>query len=72
MRVLLPVADDLRGGGRRRRRPGVEAVLADPRLSRCAPLRTGRVLPTPDPRLRVLQAFGDQLRAVTITLNDLA
>ncbi len=33
---------------------------------------TGPVLPTPDPRLRVLQAFPDQFRAVAITLNELA
>ena len=57
--VLGPVAADLEavvGGGDR---SGVEAVLADPRL---APLRarlTGRVLPTPDPRLDVLRRFGD-------------
>jgi hypothetical protein len=30
------------------------------------------VLATPDPRLEVLQRFGDQLRAVTIALNELA
>ena len=67
--VLLPHADRLAavvGGGDA---AGVHAVLDDPRL---APLRARllpRVLPTPDPRLRVLQTFGDQLREVRITLN---
>ena len=67
--VLLPHAHRLAavvGGGDA---AGVHAVLEDPRL---APLRARllpRVLPTPDPRLRVLQTFGDQLREVRITLN---
>jgi hypothetical protein len=52
--------------------PGVQAVLADPRLAPVQALLQPRVLPTPDPRLRVLQAFGDQLREVRITLNALA
>jgi hypothetical protein len=72
VRVLGPVADDLEavvGGGDR---PGVEAVLADPRLAGVRARFGGVVLPTPDPRLRVLEAFGDQLRAVMIDLNDLA
>jgi hypothetical protein len=70
--VLGPVAEGLEavvGGGDR---SGVEAVLEDPRL---APLRsrlTGRVLPTPDPRLDVLRRFGDTLREVEIRLNALA
>jgi hypothetical protein len=71
-RVLLPVVGDLEavvGGGDR---SGVEAVLADPRLEPLRALRTGRVLPTPDPRLDVLRQFGDRLRAVTIRLNDRA
>jgi hypothetical protein len=68
--VLGPVAADLEalvGGGDR---GGVEAVLDDPRL---APLRarlTGRVLPTPDPRLDVLRRFGDTLREVEIRIAD--
>jgi hypothetical protein len=68
--VLGPVAEDLEavvGGGDR---SGVEAVLADPRL---APLRTrltGRVLPTPDPRLDVLRRFGDTLREAEIRIAD--
>ena len=72
VRVLGPVAGDLDaliGGGDR---PGVEAVLADSRLTEVRARFTGTVLPTPDPRLRVLQAFIDQVRAVMITLNDLA
>jgi len=71
-RVLLPVVGDLEavvGGGDG---SGVEAVLADPRLERLRALRTGRVLPTPNPRLDVLRQFGDRLRAVTIRLNDRA
>nr|WP_198423939.1 acVLRF1 family peptidyl-tRNA hydrolase [Microlunatus antarcticus] len=54
------------GGGDR---AGVLAVLADPRLAGLGPLLQPRVLPTVDPRLRVLQAFGDQLREVRITLS---
>lgn len=72
VRVLGPVADDLdavAGGGDR---AGVEAVLADQRLTGVRARFSGVVLPTPDPRLRVLEAFGDQLRAVMITLNELA
>jgi hypothetical protein len=70
--ILLPVIDDLDavvGGGDR---SGVEAVLADQRLTPLRVLLTGRVLATPDPRLEVLRSFGDQLRAVTIALNELA
>ena len=66
------------GGSRGRR----SRAAIGPGWRRCWPTRAwpplrawgfgGVVLPTPDPRLRVLQAFGDQYRAVTITLNDLA
>lgn len=72
VRVLGPVAGDLDaliGGGDR---AGVAAVLADPRLAGVRGRFGGLVLPTPDPRLRVLEAFIDQVRAVTITLNELA
>ena len=71
-RVLLPAVADLEavvGGGDG---SGVDAVLADRRLEPLRALRRGRVLPTPDPRLDVLRRFADQLRAVTITLNDRA
>ena len=67
--VLLPHAADLVavvGGGDG---VGVQAVLLDPRLGALRELLQPRVLPTPDPRLRILQAFGDQLREVRITLN---
>jgi hypothetical protein len=70
--VLLPHLAELTavvGGGDQ---AGVHAVLADPRLASLRALLQPRVLPTPDPRLRVLQAFGDQLREVRITLNALA
>ncbi|MCW2811121.1 MAG: hypothetical protein JWP61_1579 [Friedmanniella sp.] len=71
-RVLLPHLGTLSavvGGGDR---AAVDAVLEDPRLIGLAALRRGPVLPTPDPRLRVLEAFPAQFRAVTITLNSLA
>ena len=48
---------------------GVAAVLADPRLTALRPLLQPRVLPVPDPRLRVLQAFPEQFLAVEIALN---
>ncbi len=44
----------------------------DSKRARLLDLRSGPVLPTPDPRLRVLEAFPDQFRAVSITLNELA
>jgi hypothetical protein len=71
-RILLPRLTDLEAvvvGGDR---AGIDAVLADPRLGPIRDKLTGPVLPTPDPRLRVLQAFPDQFRAVAITLNELA
>ncbi len=67
--VLLPHAAQLVavvGGGDG---VGVQAVLGDRRLTALRALLQPRVLPTPDPRLRVLQTFGDQLREVRITLN---
>ena len=70
--LLLPRAgelDALVGGGDA---AGVQAVLDDHRLATLRPLLLPRVLPTPDPRLRVLEAFGDQLREVRIRLNALA
>ncbi len=68
-RLLAPHAaslDGVVGGGDA---PAVAAVLADPRLSALRPLLQPRVLPVPDPRLRVLQAFPEQFLAVEITLN---
>jgi hypothetical protein len=68
--VLGPVSGDLAAVVAGGDRSGVEAVLADPRL---APLRarlTGRVLPTPDPRLDVLRRFGDTMREVEIRIAD--
>ena len=70
--VLLPDVAELTavvGGGDS---TGVLAVLADRRLGPLRALLQPRVLPTADPRLRVLEAFGDQLREVRITLNVLA
>ncbi len=57
------------GGGDR---VAVHAVLADPRLTGVLALLREPVLPTPDPRLRVLVAFSDQFRAISIWLNALA
>ena len=70
--LLLPHVDDLVGVVGGGDAAGVQAVLADPRLAPLRALLQPRVLPTPDPRLRVLQAFADQLREVRITLNALA
>jgi hypothetical protein len=70
--LLLPHLPELTavvGGGDA---AGVQAVLADPRLTRLRALLQPRVLPTSDPRLRVLEAFGDQLREVRVRLNPLA
>ena len=71
-RLLLPYAgalDAVVGGGDA---SGVTAVLADPRLASLRPLLQDRVHPVPDPRLRVLEAFPEQVLAVSITLNALA
>ena len=68
--VLLPHLPELEaivGGGDR---AGVDAVLADHRLRALGRLRREPVLPTPDPRLRVLEAFADQFRAVRVTVQD--
>jgi hypothetical protein len=68
--VLLPHLAELEavvGGGDR---AGVDAVLADPRLTALRSLRREAVLSTPDPRLRVLVDFADQFRAVRITVQD--
>ncbi len=71
-RLLVPHAatlDAFVGGGDP---PAVAAVLADPRLASLRPLLQPRVLPVPDPRLRVLEAFPEQFLAVEIALNALA
>ena len=70
--LLLPALPELAalvGGGDAR---GVDAVLADRRLAGLRPLLAARVLPTVDPRLRVLEEFGERVRAVRIELNALA
>lgn len=71
--ILLPRLAEVThlalGGDRR----ACAEVLADRRLH---PLRVladdAPFLPTPDPRLRVLEAFGAQLLEVPIDLNELA
>ena len=71
-RLLAPHAvelDAVVGGGDQ---AAVTAVLADPRLLALRPLLQPRVHPVPDPRLRVLEAFPAQFRAVEIRLNALA
>jgi hypothetical protein len=50
-------------------RPAVRAVLADPRLKRLEPLRTGPWLAVKDPRLRVLAATPEQFLSVRIRLD---
>lgn len=70
VRVLLPAAGSLDAvvvGGDRK---AVDAVLADVRLAPLRPLVTGRLLDGPDPRLAVLQASYEQLRAVWIRVVD--
>jgi hypothetical protein len=68
--VLLPHLTELEGVAGGGDRAGVDAVLADHRLTALRNLRHEPVLPTPDPRLRVLEAFADQFRAVRITIQD--
>jgi hypothetical protein len=70
VRVLLPAAGSLDAvvvGGERK---AVDTVLADVRLAPLRPLVTGRLLDGPDPRLAVLQASYEQLRAVWIRVVD--
>jgi hypothetical protein len=69
-RILLPEAgrlDALVVGGER---TAVDAVLADRRLEPLRPLVRGRLLDGPDPRLKVLEASYDQLRAVWIRVVE--
>ncbi len=70
--LLLPRAEHLVGVFGGGDRVAVHAVLDDPRLGRLRGLLVEPVLPTVDPRLRVLQAFPEQFRAVSIRLNALA
>lgn len=71
--VLLPrleEVDHLVLGGDR---PACTAVLADHRLAPLAPLaEDAPFYATPDPRLKVLEAFPEQFLAVRIGLNELA
>ena len=69
-RVLVPEAPKLDAvvvGGER---TAVDEVLAARRLEPLRPLVTGRLLDGPDPRLKVLEASYDQLRAVWIRVLD--
>jgi VLRF1 release factor-like protein len=68
VRVLLAAdgLDALVGGGDRRL---VDAVLADRRVDALAPLRAGRFLDVPDPRLAVLQAAVRSARAIQIRIH---
>jgi hypothetical protein len=70
VRLLLPEAASLEAvvvGGER---TAVDEVLADRRLEPLRSLVTGRLLDGPDPRLKVLEASYDQLRAVWIRVVD--
>jgi hypothetical protein len=68
VRLLVPEARLLgalvTGGDRRL----VDEVLADPRLAPLVPLRAGRFLDVPDPRLAVLKAAVAAARTVRIRL----
>jgi len=69
-RVLVPEAPTLDAvvvGGER---TAVDEVLADRRLEPLRPLVAGRLLDGPDPRLKVLEASYEQLRAVWIRVLD--
>lgn len=72
VRVLLPHLPDLSGVVTGGDKPAVSAVLSDPRLAELDGLVVEQVYAVPDPRLRVLEAFPEQFRSVTIRLNDLA
>jgi hypothetical protein len=66
-RLLADAAlDALVAGGDR---PAVQAVLADPRLTRVAPLLSGPWLDVKDPKLRMLERMPEQFRAVRIHLD---
>jgi hypothetical protein len=70
VRLLLPARDRLTvvvAGGDRRL---ADEVLADPRLEPLSPLRSGRFLDVPDPKLAVLQAAATSARSVHILLSD--
>ncbi|QDP98052.1 hypothetical protein FOE78_21030 [Microlunatus elymi] len=70
--LLLPAVDDLAavvGGGDR---AGVLAALEPAELTPIKELLQPRLLPVPDPRLRVLEEFADQFLGVEIELNELA
>ena len=70
VRVLLPEAATLDAVVTGGERTAVEAVLGDSRLAPLRPLVTGRLLDGPDPRLAVLQASYEQMRAVWIRVVD--
>jgi hypothetical protein len=69
-RVLLPAAAGLDAVVLGGDRPGVAAVLADPRLAKLAPLVSGPLLDVPDPRLRVLADSPRLFRAVRIRVGE--
>ena len=71
-RILLPRLADLEAVVARRRPGRRRGGAGRPAAGAVRDQLTGPVLPTPDPRLRVLQAFPDQFRAVVISLNELA
>lgn len=70
--VLLPAASSLDAVVTGGDRSGVAAVLEDPRLAPLARLVVDHFVPTPDPRLQVLQTLPTQFLAVRVDLNELA
>lgn len=72
VRLLLPETDRLEALVTGGHREGVEAVLADPRLAALRRLVRPGLVPTADPRLRVLEEVGTAALAVSVTLNALA
>jgi hypothetical protein len=70
VRLLLPARDRLTAlvaGGDRWL---ADEVLADPRLEPLLPLRSGRFLDVPDPKLAVLQAAARAARTVRVLVRD--
>ena len=72
VRIIAPAASDLEAVINGGDAPAVALVLEDDRLASIRHLVHNRVLPVPDPRLRVLQAFPEQFLAISIDLNDRA
>lgn len=68
--LLTPAAASLESIAVGGDKAAIAAVLADPRLENLRALVGDRVHPTPDPRLKILQAFPEQFLAVQIRLTE--